>query len=190
MFVIDMKKRKWYLNLGLSIVFLAISFVAATASCSAKTSKVQKAKKMSKMMYANTDFEKSIGDSIQTIMMSGKATVMLMTTDSLKNQPLQVALSREDIQVLRFLVSDPKMFTEDIPNYGVIMPQVKILFEKSKSEKVEMALDFGLRKWVLIDGTGKELKRYALAKYELLRFAHCIFPNDEMITNLYNTSTK
>ena len=79
---------------------------------------------------------------------------------------------------------------EDIPNYGVIMPQVKILFEKSKSEKVEMALDFGLRKWVLIDETGKELKRYALTKYELLRFAHCIFPNDEMITNLYNASTK
>ena len=123
-------------------------------------------------------------------MMSGKATVMLMTTDSLKNQPLQVVLSRDDMQVLRFLVSDPKMFMEDIPNYGVIMPQVKILFEKSKSEKVEMALDFGLRKWVLIDGTGKELKRYALTKYELLRFAHCIFPNDEMITNLYNASTK
>lgn len=102
------------------------------------------------MTYVNTAFDKAVGDSIQSILTSGKVTVMLMTTDSLKTQPLQSVLSREDTQVLRFLVSDPQMFIEGTQSYGVVMPQVKILFEKSKSEMIEIGLDFGLRKWMLV----------------------------------------
>ena len=169
---------------------LATSFIAATASCSSKTSKVTKAKKVSKMVYANTTFDQTVGDSVQTILLSGKVTVMLTTTDSLKAHPQQLILSREDTQVLRFLVSDPQMFTEDIPNYGVVMPQVRVLFEKSKNEKVEIGIDFGLRKWILVDGEGKVQKQYALTKYDLLRFVHCLYPNVELITNLYNGSKK
>lgn len=41
-----MKKKNWFFKLGLSAVFLTISFVAATASCSAKSSKRLKAKKV------------------------------------------------------------------------------------------------------------------------------------------------
>lgn len=189
-FVTDMKKKNWFFKLGLSAVLLAISFVAATASCSTKSSKPQKAKKASKMTYANTTFDNAVGDSIQTIMMSSKVVAMLTTTDSLKAQPIQLALSREDTQVLRFLVSDPKMFIENVQSYGVVMPQVRFLFEKSKSEKVEVGLDFGLRKWILADGTGKVVKQYALAKNDFLRFSHSLFPNDELITNLYNSSKK
>lgn len=183
-------KNKLFCKLGLSAAFLATSFVAATASCSTKTSKVAKAKKVSKMVYTNTTFDQAVGDSILTILMSGKVTVMLTTTDSLKAHPRQLILSREDTQVLRFLVSDPQMFTEDIPNYGVVMPQVRVLFEKSKSEKVEIGIDFGLRKWILVDGAGKVQKQYALPKLDLLRFTHYLYPNDELITNLYNGSKK
>ena len=185
-----MKKKNWFFKLGLSAVLLAISFVAATASCSTKYSKPQKAKKASKMTYANTTFDNAVGDSIQTIMMSGKVTVMLTTTDSLKARPILLALSREDTQVLRFLVSDPQLFIESVQSYGAVMPQVRVLFEKSKSEKVEVGLDFGLRKWILVDGTGKVVKQYALAKSDLLRFSHSLFPKDELITNLYNSSKK
>lgn len=183
-------KNKLFCKLGLSAAFLATSFVAATASCSTKTSKVAKAKKVSKMVYANTTFDQAVGDSIQTILMSGKATVMLTTTDSSKAHPQQLILSREDTQVLRFLFSDPQMFTEDIPNYGVVMPQVRVLFEKSKTEKVEIGIDFGLRKWILVDGEGKVQKQYALTKHDLLRFTHYLYPNDLLITNLYNDSKK
>lgn len=185
-----MKKGKWFCKLGLSTMLLAFSFAAATASCSAKSTKIPKAKKVSKLVYADSNFEKKVGDSIQTILMSGKVIVMLTTTDSLKVHPQQQVLSREDTQVLRFLVSDPKMLTEDIPNYGVLMPQVEFIFEKSKSEKVEIRIDFGLRKWILVDGTGKVQKQYALVKLDLLRFVHYIYPNDELITNLYNSSKK
>lgn len=185
-----MKKKNWFFKLGLSAVFLAISFVAATASCSTKSLKPQKAKKASRMTYANTTFDNAVGDSIQTIMMSGKVVAMLTTTDSLKAQPIQLVLSREDTQVLRFLVSDPQMFIESSQSYGVVMPQVRVLFEKSKSEKVEVGLDFGLRKWILVDCTGKVIKQYALVKNDLLRFSHNLFPNDELITNLYNSSKK
>lgn len=142
------------------------------------------------MAYVNDTFCKAVGDSIQNIMASGKATVMLTTTDSLKARPLQFALSREDAQVLRFLVSDPHMFVEDVPIYGVVMPQVRLHFEKSKSEKVEVGLDFGLRRWILVDGAGKIVKQYAMSKCDLLRFSHYLFPNDELITNLYNSSEK
>ena len=185
-----MKKKNRFFNLGLSAVLLAISFIAATASCSAKPAKPQKAKKLSRMTYANATFDNAVGDSIQTIMMTGKVTVMLTTTDSLKAQPVLLTLSREDVQVLRFLVSDPQMFIESTQSYGVAMPQVRLLFEKSKSEKVEVGLDFGLRKWIMVDGTGKVVKQYALAKNDLLRFSHNLFPTDELITNLYNSSRK
>ena len=84
-------------------MFLAFSFVAATASCTTKTLKVSKAKKASKMVYTNATFDQAVGDSIQTILMSGKVTVMLTSTDSLKAQPQQLILSREDTQVLRSL---------------------------------------------------------------------------------------
>ena len=70
------------------------------------------------------------------------------------------------------------------------MPQVRVLFEKSKNEKVEIGIDFGLRKWILVDGEGKVQKQYALTKYDLLRFVHCLYPNVELITNLYNGSKK
>lgn len=183
-----MKKKNWFFKLGLSAVLLAISFVAATASCSTKSSKSQKAKKVSKMTYDNSTFDNAVGDSIQTIIMSAKVTAMLTTTDSLKAQPMQFVLSREDAQVLRFLVSDPQMFIENVQSYGIVMPQVRYLFEKSKSEKVEVGLDFGLRKWILVDGTGKIVKQYALAKNDLLRFSQNLFPSDELITNLYNSS--
>lgn len=185
-----MKKKNWFFKLGLSAVLLAISFVAATASCSTKSSKSQKAKKVSKMTYDNSTFDNAVGDSIQTIIMSAKVTAMLTTTDSLKAQPMQLILSREDAQVLRFLVSDPQMFIENVQSYGIVMPQVRYLFEKSKSEKVEVGLDFGLRKWILVDGTGKIVKQYALAKNDLLRFSQNLFPSDELITNLYNSSKK
>lgn len=185
-----MKKKNWFFKLGLSAVFLAISFVAATASCSTKSSKPQKAKKASRMTYANTTFDNAVGDSIQTILTYSKVTVMLMTTDSLKAQPIHLALSREDTQVLRFLVSDPQMFIESVQSYGVVMPQVKMLFEKSKPEKVEIGLDFGLRKWILVDSSGKVIKQFALAKNDLLRFSHYLYPDDEFITNLYNSSKK
>lgn len=98
-----MKKKNWFFKLGLSAVFLAISFVAATASCSTKSSKPQKAKKASRMTYANTTFDNAVGDSIQTIMMYSKVVAMLTTTDSLKAQPIQLVLSREDTQVIAFL---------------------------------------------------------------------------------------
>ena len=185
-----MKKGKWFCKFGLCTMFLAFSFVAATASCTTKTLKVSKAKKASKMVYTNAVCDQAVGDSIQTILMSGKVTVMLTSTDSLKAQPQQLILSREDTQVLRFLVSDPQMFTEDIPNYGVIIPQVRVLFEKSKSEKIELGIDFGLRKWILVDGAGKVQKQYALRKHDLLRFTHYLYPNDELITNRYNCSKK
>lgn len=185
-----MKKKNLFFKLGLSAVFLTISFVAATASCSAKSSKRLKAKKVSRMTYVNTAFDKAVGDSIQSILTSGKVTVMLMTTDSLKTQPLQSVLSREDTQVLRFLVSDPQMFIEGTQSYGVVMPQVKILFEKSKSEMIEIGLDFGLRKWMLVDSTGKVIKQFALAKNDLLRFSHYLYPDDELISKFYNSSKK
>ena len=142
------------------------------------------------MAYTNTSFGNAVGDSIQTIMMSGKVTVMLTTTDSLKAHPILAALSREDTQVLRFLISDPQMFMESTQNYGVVMPQVRLLFEKSKSEKVEVGLDFGLRKWIMVDAAGKVVKQYALAKSDLLRFSHNLFHDDELLTNLYNSSKK
>lgn len=143
------------------------------------------------MEFNDSVFRHAVGDSIYSILKEGKVISTLSTEakDGLKEQQLLI-LSYEDMQVLRFLLCDHEMVLGDVPNFGIVKPHVKFLFEKSKEKQVQVGVDFGLRTWILSDRNGNVLKQYSLAKYELLRFCHYLYPNDTFIANTYKSIKK
>lgn len=184
-----MKKRKWFCMSKNNALFLVILFLTTTVSCIAASKKKVKAKKCEKTEFNDSVFRQAVGDSIYSILKEGKVVSILDTNNGLKEQQ-PLILSYEDAQVLRFLICDSEMVLGDVPNFGVVKPHVKFLFEKSKEEQIQIGVDFGLRTWILADRNGNILKTYSLAKYELLRFCHYLYPNDTFIANIYKSTKK
>lgn len=168
---------------------LMLFFVASlTTNCSAKTTK---SKKSAEVEYADSVLRNAIGDSACNLLMNAKVSSMLIVdnngdtvyTDEKK-------LMRDDLCILRYLLQDPDMVTDSMPVHALVIPCIRFKFSKTKNEVIYLNLDFGLREWTLTDIDGKQVARYSLSKYEMLRFCHYLYPENEFITERYNASRK
>lgn len=164
---------------------LSFITILLPVGCTAKTVRNARVKKAAKIEFADSTARTVVGDSVYSILMDGKVKSVLAGNDGGIKSESAKYLSREDSHLLRFLLSDPKLYLGDVPVYGNFMPCIWFEFKKSGDENVSISLDLGLQTWVLSDGAGKELYRSALSTEGLLRFCHDLYPQDEFIKNHY-----
>lgn len=151
--------------------------------CTAQSPKKVKVKKAAKIEFADSTVQKNIGDSIFHIMMKGKVKAMLVNNDAKCNE--MKYLSREDHHLLRFLLTEPKLYAGTVPVHGKFLPCISFEFYKSRSELVYINLDFGLKEWTLTNKSGKVLYNSSLSSNDLLRFCHKLYPANEFIKKHY-----
>ena len=65
----------------------------------------------------------------------------------------------------------------------------KLTFIKKK-EVCILNFDFGLKKWNVCDGMGKQIKMFDLSSDDMLRLANMLFPENELYKNLINTDKR
>lgn len=97
--------------------------------------------------------------------------------DSVKSVPCDLN------PVIRFLLSDPRNFMSNEIVYGNFSPTVEYVFTSKKGQKICLALDFGLRKWRLLN-VNKEILASADMKannLQFLRVTRIIFPKDSTL---------
>ncbi len=103
------------------------------------------------------------------------------------------AVSNNLRSVIKFLITDPQNFISNDIVYGNFSPCAKYTFNAKKGKKVEFELDFGLRKWRLLNKENKILASGDMkaTNIQLLRLTRIIFPNDSTLNILNeNLNTK
>lgn len=104
-----------------------------------------------------------------------------MEGDTLKTSPLK-KLTREESYLFRFLLTDPALYVETVPVYGLFSPRMRFRIQSGKRRFVDVNLDNGLKRWNVTDSQGKELYRSSLATDALWRFCLNLY-KDELTTN-------
>lgn len=170
------------------LTVLSIFAILLPMGCMAKGQKKEKIAKGVKIELADSVSRKAMNDSVYVILMNGKIKSMLMDCDGKCSEVKYLA--REDCHLLRFLITDPKLYLGDTKVYGKMMPCIRFEFQKVKDGSIYMNLDFGLGKWTLTDMSGKVLYSSSLSTNGMLRFCHELYPQNELIKNHYNSKVK
>lgn len=191
-----MNKQKNYLRTRMKhsssliekFILLLLFVILLPMGCTAKNPKKVKVKKVAKIEVVDSTARNVVNDSVYTILMNGK--IKSMQIDSNGKCSEMKYLAREDCHLLRFLITDPNLYLGDIKVYGKIMPCIRFEFQKTKNEIIYVNLDFGLGKWTLTNMSGKVLYRSSLSTYDILRFSHELYPQNELIKNQYKLKVK
>lgn len=135
----------------------------------------------------------AIGDSIYRVITEAKKikaeeiNVTYDTTKSVKDVAIDV--KSKFVPLVQFVLTDPKIYHGDLATYGNFMPCFKLTFIKKKEVSI-LNFDFGLKKWNVCDGTGKQIKMFDLSSDDMLRLANMLFPENELYKNLINTDKR
>lgn len=160
-------------------ILLAFALVLASASC--QTASRDKIK-------ADSCLTKALGDSISHIIQSSRhIRTFICNTDKGKITNTNIKkLSRKQNYLFKFLLSNPQMSKHDEVVFGHFSPCIGFELKKSNKEKVFIYADFGLGKWMICNAQNKQIKRFDIEGYELLRFSTMLYPTDEFMTSIYN----
>lgn len=135
----------------------------------------------------------AVGDSVYTLILEAKkikAEEIKLTNDTTKiAKDESIDLKPKYIPLVLFILTDPKIYHGNLATYGKFMPSFKLTFIKKK-EICILNFDFGLKKWNICDGTGKQIKMFDLSSDDMLRFANMLFPENELYKNLINTDKR
>lgn len=142
---------------------------------------------------ANKDsiMRKAVGDSIYTIISGAKrikAGVIKMELDS-TYQKEELIVKAKYIPLVKFVLSDPKIYNGSTPAYGSFMPCFSLTFIKKK-ESCVAKFDFGLKRWAICDDKGTNLKTFDLSSDDMLRVANLLFPDNKHFQSLINVEKK
>lgn len=131
---------------------------------------------------------KALGDSISHIIQSSRhIRTFICNTDKGKITNTNIKkLSRKQNYLFKFLLSNPQMSKHDEVVFGHFSPCIGFELKKSNKEKVFIYADFGLGKWMICNAQNKQIKRFDIEGYELLRFSTMLYPTDEFMTSIYN----
>ena len=135
----------------------------------------------------------AVGDSIYKIITEAKKVkaeeIKLSndTTQTIKDEAIDI--KSKYVPLVQFILTDPKIYHGDLATYGNFMPCFKLTFTKKK-ETCVLNFDFGLKKWNICDGTGKQIKMFDLSSDDMLRLANMLFPKNELYKNLINTDKR
>lgn len=187
-----MKKKKNIYDCGLRIAVMSMLALFVFTSCSAQprttnTSGTQSFNKTDSIMRT------AVGDSIYNVITKVKkikAEEIMLTNDTTKTiKDATIDIKSKYIPLIQFILSDPKIYHGDLATYGNFMPCFKLTLIKKK-EICILNFDFGLKKWNICDGTGKQIKMFDLSSDDMLRFANILFPKNELYKNLINTDKR
>lgn len=157
-----------------------------TTGCSAHPSNLDKHSVSS--VNKDSVMRRAMGDSIYTIISEAKkikAEVIRMEADSTSLQG-GLLLKSKFITLVKFVMSDPKIYNVSTPAYGSFMPCFSLTFT-SKKETCMANFDFGLKRWAICDGNGRCLMTFDLRSDDMLRVADLLFPNNKHFQSLINT---
>lgn len=132
---------------------------------------------------------KALGDSIYSIVVKAKkirANVITMDSASLQNE---ISVKRNQTPLVKFVLSDPKIYKDATPAYGSFIPCFSLTFIKKK-EICMAKFDFGLKKWAIYDNSGTCLKTFNLSSDDMLRVANLLFPDNQHFQSLINGEKK
>ncbi len=169
-----------------AILVLMLAVIATTTSCSAKVPSDKSTSQ--KVVATDTIMHKAVGDSIYRIITNAKKveiTSLPLQSDSLK-QTVSRKVSSKDLELMKFIATNPKNYMTDTPVYGVFMPQFQATYTQKKA-KVILKYDFGLRKWGIFDAEDKQIARFDLVSDNMLRFACKMFPDNQFFHELLLT---
>lgn len=134
---------------------------------------------------------KAVGDSIYTIISEAKKVKAEIIQSGGDSTSLQNGFFVKDryIPLVKFVLSDPKVYSGSTLAYGSFIPCFSLTFIKKKG--ICMAkFDFGLKKWAICDDMGNELKTFDLSSDDMLRVADLLFPNNKHFQSLINVEKK
>ncbi len=187
-----MKKKKKNSDSTFKIVVTSMLALFVFTSCSAHPRTTNTSDSLS---FNKTDsvMRTAVGDSTYKIIKEAKkikAEEIKLTSDTTKTaEDVAVDIKSKYVPLIQFLLTDPKIYQGDLATYGIFTPCFKLTFTKKK-EVCILNFDFGLRKWNICDGTGKQIKMFALSSDDMLRFANILFPENELYMNLINTDKR
>lgn len=129
---------------------------------------------------------KIVNDSISNIIAKArKVSCRLLTVDSKDSVQVDTvkSLSSGMKNILRYLLMDPSNQRSNDIVYGVFSPSVSYRFSVSSRRTVYLELDFGLKKWRILDVDYKELQMGDMKKnnIQFLRLSRIVFPTDKYL---------
>lgn len=173
-------------RLTIKIVMFVVMACSITTCCSAHPSKSDKCNVSSE--NKDSVMRKAVGDSIYTIISEAKkikAEIVRLEADSTSLQEV-LLLKCKLIPLVKFVLSDPKIYNGSTPAYGSFMPCFSLIFT-TKKETCMARFDFGLKRWAICDGNGNTLRTFDLSSDDMLRVADLLFPNNKHFQSLINT---
>ncbi len=187
-----MKKVKLIRDGGFRLAIISMLALFAFTGCSAHPSTVST---FGSQPSTETDsvMRSAVGDSIYKIITEAKkikAEEIKLTTDTTKTvKDVAIDIKSKYVPLVQFILTDPKIYRSDLATYGNFMPSFKLTFIKKK-ENFILNFDFGLKKWNVCDGSGKQIKMFDLYSDDMLRLANMLFPENELYKNLINTEKR
>lgn len=168
------------------ILILTLVGIATTTSCSANGP----GKKSTAQQIVTTDtiMHKAVGDSIYRIITNAKKVEIAslpLLSDSIK-LPIFRKVSSKDLELMKFIATNPKNYLTNTPVYGVFMPQFQATYTQKK-DKVTLKYDFGLRKWGIFNAEDQQIAMFDLVSDNMLRFACKMFPDNLFFQELLLT---
>lgn len=162
---------------------LMLTTMITMTSCSAKVSNLKGESNYSPAI--NSQITQTVGDSIFGIIDQAKkitAVSLPVQSDSIQNE-VSKKISSKEVNLIRFIISDPDNYKSDQTVYGIFTPQFQVCLSHNK-ETVTIKYDFGLKKWAIYDANDIQLYQFDLQSNDMLRYAHMLFPENEFYNNL------
>lgn len=138
-----------------------------------------------------TVYAKLLNDSITEIVLNSNLVVCQLLSlnpiDSIRTDSIRI-LPENMNTVIKYLFFDPSNFCSNDIVYGRFSSSARYTFKTRHGQTLYLDLDFGLKKWKLLDSNGNEICISDMKKSNLyfLRFTRIIFPNDVTLNLLYN----
>ena len=116
------------------ISVLTLVVFAITTNCSAK---MPSDKSMSQPIVAtDTLIHKAVGDSIYRIITNAKKVEIVslpLQSDSIK-QVVAKKVSAKDLELMKFIATNPKNYLTDTPVFGLFIPQFQATYTQKKAK--------------------------------------------------------
>lgn len=137
-------------------------------------------------------YAKIVNDSIAQIISEARTAACILKNrnpiDSTRNDSTINIQRKKVLPILQYLFFDPNNFKSNQIVYGNFSSSACITFKASSKKKVHLELDFGLKKWRLLNSHQDivaigDMKENNL---QFLRFFRLLFPEDITLNLLYN----
>ena len=187
-----MKTVKMFRDGGIRLAIMSMFALFAFTGCSAHPSTTSTS---GSQPYKETDsvMRNAVGDSIYKIITEAKkvkAEEIKLTNDTINtSKEVAIDVKAKYVPLVQFVLADPKIYRGDLATYGNFMPCFKLTFIKKK-EVCILNFDFGLKKWNICNGEGKQIKMFDLSSDDMLRLANMLFPENDLYKNLIKTNKR